>query len=77
MIMPLSWSQTLNPCICPYHMKPLEFKELRKQLKELPDVGYIHPSKSPYGAPLNKITIKNMYPIPRIDDLFDQLGDAR
>jgi len=26
---------------------------------------------------LNKITIKNKYPIPRIDDLFDQLGDAR
>ena len=26
---------------------------------------------------LNKITIKNKYPIPRVDDLFDQLGDAR
>jgi len=25
----------------------------------------------------NKITIKNKYPIPRIDDLFDQVGDAR
>jgi len=22
---------------------------------------------------LNKVTIKNMYPLPRIDDLFDQL----
>jgi len=26
---------------------------------------------------LNEIIIKNKYPIPRIDDLFDQLGDAR
>jgi len=26
---------------------------------------------------LNKITIKNKCPIPLIDDLFDQLGDAR
>ena len=26
---------------------------------------------------LNKITIKNKYPAPRIDNLFDQLGDAR
>ena len=26
---------------------------------------------------LNKITIKNKYPIPPINDLFDQLGDAR
>jgi hypothetical protein len=26
---------------------------------------------------LNKVTIKNKYPFPRIDDLFDQLKDAR
>ena len=25
---------------------------------------------------LNKITIKNKYPLPRIDDLFDQLQEA-
>ena len=24
---------------------------------------------------LNKLTIKNRYPLPRIDDLFDQLAD--
>jgi hypothetical protein len=26
---------------------------------------------------LNKVTINNKYPLPRIDDLFDQLKDAR
>jgi hypothetical protein len=26
---------------------------------------------------LNKVTVKNKYPLPRIDDLFDQLKDAR
>jgi hypothetical protein len=26
---------------------------------------------------LNKVTIKNKYPLPRIDDLFDQLKDAK
>jgi hypothetical protein len=26
---------------------------------------------------LNEVTIKNKYPLPRIDDLFDQLGRAK
>ena len=84
------------PSRSPYRMAPPELEELRKQLKELLDAGYIQPSKSPYGAPvlfqrkkegslrmcidyraLNKITIKNKYPIPLIADLFDQLGGAR
>jgi len=26
---------------------------------------------------VNKVTIKNKYPLPRIDDLFDQLKGAR
>jgi hypothetical protein len=29
-----------------------------------------------YYRQLNKVTIKNKYPLPRIDDLFDQLGGA-
>ena len=65
--------------------------ELKLQLKEILDKGYIRPSISPWGAPilfvkkdgtlrlyidyrkLKKVTIKNMYPLPRIADLFDQL----
>ncbi|XP_050212403.1 uncharacterized protein LOC126663714, partial [Mercurialis annua] len=84
------------PATVPYRMAPPELEELRRQLKELLDAGYIQPSKAPYGAPvlfqkkhdgslrmcidyraLNKITVKNKYPIPLIADLFDQLGDAR
>jgi hypothetical protein len=30
-----------------------------------------------YFRQLNKFTIKNKYPLPRIDDLFDQLKCAR
>jgi hypothetical protein len=26
---------------------------------------------------LNKVTIRNKYPLPRINDIFDQLKDAR
>ncbi|GKB92941.1 hypothetical protein Tco_0979078, partial [Tanacetum coccineum] len=34
----------------PYRMPPPELEELHKQLKELMGVGYIQPSKAPYGA---------------------------
>jgi hypothetical protein len=73
-----------------------ELEELKKQLKELLDKQFIHPSSSPWGAPmifvekkdgtqrmcvdyraLNEVTIKNKYPLPRIEDLFDQLKGAR
>ena len=77
-------------------MAPVELQELRVQLQELLDKGFIRPSTSPWGAPvlfakkkdmtlrlcidyrqLNRVTIKNRYPLPRIDDLFDQLKGAR
>ncbi|KAL4016910.1 hypothetical protein IC575_024574 [Cucumis melo] len=79
----------------PYRMAPAELKELKVQLQELLDKGFIRPSVSPWGAPvlfvkkkdgsmrlcidyreLNKVTVKNRYPLPRIDDLFDQLKGA-
>ncbi|GJT45452.1 hypothetical protein Tco_0954167 [Tanacetum coccineum] len=40
------------PAKAPYRMPPPELEELRKQLKELMDAGYIRPSKAPYGAPV-------------------------
>ena len=113
-----------------YRLAPKELQEMKVQLEELLQKGYvficllclspflswsnsiifimisgnlfevcmdrfIRPSTSPWGAPaifvsksdgslrmcidyrdLNKITIKNKYPLPRIDDLFDQLKGA-
>nr|GEY92964.1 transposon Ty3-G Gag-Pol polyprotein [Tanacetum cinerariifolium] len=35
-----------------YRMPPPELEELRKQLKELIDAGYIRPLKAPYGVPM-------------------------
>jgi hypothetical protein len=35
----------------PYKMTPMELAELKIQLKELLDKGYIHPSSSPWGYP--------------------------
>ncbi|GKB81385.1 reverse transcriptase domain-containing protein [Tanacetum coccineum] len=49
----------------PYHLAPSELEELSGQLKELQD------------KELNKLTIKNRYPLPRIDDLFDQLQGSQ
>ncbi|XP_071688951.1 uncharacterized protein [Rutidosis leptorrhynchoides] len=40
------------PSKVPYRMAPPELEELRRQLKELLDAGYIRPSKAPYGAPV-------------------------
>ena len=84
------------PAMGPYRMAPPELEELRRQLKDLLDAGFIQLSKAPYGAPvlfqkkhdgslrmcidyraLNKVTVKNKYPIPLIADLFDQLGRAK
>jgi transposase InsO family protein len=90
----------LEPGAAPPHrgvirLSQPELEELRRQLTELLDKGYIRPSVSPFGAPvlfakkkdgsfrlcidyraLNKLTIKNKYPLPRIDDLLDQLHSA-
>jgi hypothetical protein len=71
-------------------MPPKELGELKNQLWELLDKGYIRPCSSPWGCPalfvkkkdgslrlcvdyrpLNAVTIKNKYALPRIDVLFD------
>nr|GEZ97532.1 hypothetical protein [Tanacetum cinerariifolium]GFA10392.1 hypothetical protein [Tanacetum cinerariifolium] len=57
----------------PYCLAPSKMQELSEQLRGLQDKGFIRPSHFPK---LNKLTIKNRYPLPRIDDLFDQLRGA-
>ena len=68
-------------------MAQTELKELKVQLQDLLDKGFIRPSISPWNAPvlfvkkkdgsmrlyidyreLNNRTIKNKYPLPRIED---------
>ena len=42
-----------NPIFkAPYRMASLELKELKEQLQELLDKGFIHPCISPWGAPV-------------------------
>jgi hypothetical protein len=79
-----------------YRMPPNELAELKIQLQDLLDKGFIRPSASPWGCPalfvkkkynslrlcvdyhpLNTVTIKNKYPLPRIDILFNQLAGAK
>ena len=36
----------------PYRMGVNELKELKKQIKELQEKGFIRPSSSPWGAPV-------------------------
>jgi hypothetical protein len=79
-----------------YRMSVSELQELKQQLTELLQKGFVRHSTSPFGSPvlfvrkkdgslrlcvdyraLNKLTIKNAYPLPRIDDLLDQLHGAK
>ena len=45
-------SRAKPPAMGPYRMAPPELEELRRQLKELLEAGFIQPSKAPYGAPV-------------------------
>ena len=40
------------PVMRPYMMAPPELEELRRQLKDLLDAGFIQPSKASYGVPV-------------------------
>jgi hypothetical protein len=79
----------------PHRMASLELAEMKRQLEELFEKGFIQPSTSMWGSPaiffkkkddtlrmcvdyrpLNVVTIKNKYPLPRIDTLFNQLAGA-
>ena len=73
----------------PYRMASTELAELKKQLRELQQKGYIRPRSSPWGAPVLFVKKKagsmrmcvdyrslKEYPLPRINDLFDQLKGA-
>ena len=80
----------------PYKMSLPEAIELKEQLTQLLDQGFIKPSVSPWSAPvlfnkekdgtlrlcidyrgLSQSTIKNKYPIPRIDKLLDRLHGSQ
>jgi hypothetical protein len=87
---------TKPPRIRPYRLSPVELEEVRRNIDEMLEKGYIKPSNSPYSSPLlfvkkkdgtlrmcndyralNKITISDAYPLPRIDQLYDTVGKAR
>ena len=75
-----------------YRRSLMEKYEIKNQIQEILQKGYIQPNSSPCGSlivlvqkkdgtwrlctnyrELNKIIVRNWYPIPRINDLLDQL----
>nr|GEW08453.1 putative reverse transcriptase domain-containing protein [Tanacetum cinerariifolium] len=44
----------------PYRLAPSEMKELSEQLQELYDKGFIRPSSSPWGAPMQQAEIAEL-----------------
>ncbi|KAA3481144.1 DNA/RNA polymerases superfamily protein [Gossypium australe] len=83
-------SETTMISISPNHMAPVELKYLKAQLQELLDRGVslwnasvLFVKKKDNSLKLcidyrqlNKVTIKKKYPLPRINNLFDQLKGA-
>ncbi|WVZ76154.1 hypothetical protein U9M48_024152 [Paspalum notatum var. saurae] len=72
----------------PYRMAPDELKELKTQLQEYSSpwgCPALFVEKKNQGGkrlcvdyrPLNTVTVKNKYPLPHIDILFDQLAGAK
>ena len=74
-------------------MGPKELVELKEQLDELKEKGFIRESVSPWGTPVifvdkrdggrrmcgdyrNLDNVTNKYPLPRIQDLIDQVKGA-
>ena len=45
-------SETAPISVPPYRIAPAELKELKEQLQELLNKGFIRPSTSPWGAPV-------------------------
>jgi hypothetical protein len=80
----------------PYRASHADNVEIKKQIEELLEAGFIRPSHSPYAAPvtlahkkgegktrlcidfrkINSYSKQDSEPIPRIDDLLDQLTHA-
>ena len=79
--------------VSPYRMAPLELKELKTQFEELLSNGFITSPwgaqvlfvKKKDGTlrlcinyrKLNRVNVKNKYPLLRIDDLLDQLKGVK
>ncbi|KAF8761993.1 hypothetical protein RHS01_00042 [Rhizoctonia solani] len=63
-----------------YGMTDAESKALKQHINEELATGKIRPSTSSTGAPvikLNEVTHKNVYPLPRQDDLMAKLRHAK
>eukprot|EP00820_Chromera_velia_P030695 Cvel_13306.t1-p1 / transcript=Cvel_13306.t1 / gene=Cvel_13306 / organism=Chromera_velia_CCMP2878 / gene_product=Transposon Ty3-I Gag-Pol polyprotein, putative / transcript_product=Transposon Ty3-I Gag-Pol polyprotein, putative / location=Cvel_scaffold903:15600-16100(-) / protein_length=167 / sequence_SO=supercontig / SO=protein_coding / is_pseudo=false len=84
------------PAKPPYRLSYAELEEMKKQLKDYVDRGFIRLLTSLFGAPaffvkkkdgtfrmvidyrsLNKVTVKDTFPLPRVEELMETLFGKR
>ncbi|MCO5601458.1 hypothetical protein L7F22_055581 [Adiantum nelumboides] len=84
------------PSQFPYRLSKALEGELETQIADLLRAGFIHPSSSPFAAPVlfvmkkdksarlcvdyrasNRLTIKNKFPMPRIEYILERLDGAK
>jgi hypothetical protein len=86
-------SGNLSPNVCAYRHPFAQRNEIEKIIQELLEAEVIRPNTSPYSSSvvmvfkkedtcpdfraLNKLTIKDKFPIPVTDDLLDKLSGAQ
>ncbi|CAM4531054.1 unnamed protein product [Lepidochelys olivacea] len=61
----------------PYRVSPQAKTAIEREIQDMLQMGVIRPSESAWASPLNAVTRPDNYPMPRTDELLENLGRAQ